>query len=273
MSNPGRPWKCGLFAVAAVFMLAWSPLRVPAEEYRSPADGIQSMEYAEGRLSLEARDASLDKVLRELSRMAKLTIIADGPVEGRITLHADHLPLEKALRKILRGIDTSFVYTAKAETSPKEYEIKQVRIYVSNGEKGETRRYSSASSSREREERRSTRPPPRPGLSPQRRGPGPPPVQVPRLPEMATSDEAKRLLSALMEGNLDGLDEIAEKLKAANPQAEEQIDEFLESLEETRRRAEESGSSIPPLEQLGKMRNQINRILRQGRMSPGQEPE
>ena len=144
MSNPGRPWKCGFFAVAAVFMLAWFPLRIPAEEYRSPSDGIQSMEYAEGRLSLEAQDASLDKVLRELSRMAKLTVIADGPIEGRITLHADHLPLEKALRKILRGIDTSFVYTAKAETSPKEYEIKQVRIYVSNGEKGEPRRYSFA---------------------------------------------------------------------------------------------------------------------------------
>ncbi len=271
MSNSGRLRKCGLFAVAAVSLLASFPLRAPAEEYRSPSDGIQSMEYSEGRLSLEAQDASLDKVLSQLSRMAMVTIIADGPIEGRITLHADRLPLEKALRKMLRGRDTSFVYTAKAETSPKEYEIKEVRIYVSDGEKGEPHRYSYSESAREEE--RGSPPPRTTGLRPRRRGPGPrPPTASPPLPEMTTSDEAKRLLSGLMEGNLDGLDEIAEKLKNENPRVEEQIDQFLESLEEARRNSEEGGSPIPS-ERLGNMQNLMKQMLKNGRMPPGRGRE
>ncbi len=150
MSNASSPSKFGLFVVAAAFLLASLPFQVPAEEYRSPADGIQSMRYEDGRLSLEAKDASLDKVLSELARMAMLTIIADGPIEGRITVYAERLPLEKALRKILRGKDTSFVYAAKAETSPTEYDVTEVRIYLAKADKGEASRYSYTRKSEER---------------------------------------------------------------------------------------------------------------------------
>jgi len=241
LSNSSLPSKCGQFVVAAAFLLASLPFQVPAEEYRSPSDGIQSMKYEDGRLSLEAKDASLDKILSELSRMAMLTIIADGPIEGRITLYADRLPLEKALRKILRGKDTSFVYTAKAETSPTEYEIMEVRIYLAKADKGETRRYSYARK-REQRKRASSPPSPRAEVSRIRSSPFRPPAGAPPIPDMATSEEG-------------------------------QIDEFLEFLEDARMRAEEGGMPIPPLEHLGDMQTLMKQMLEKGRMSPGAERE
>lgn len=264
--------KYALLFIAAAFLLALLPFQVPAEEYRSPSDGIQSMRYEDGRVSLETKDASLDKVLKELARMAMLTIIADGPIEGRITVYADRLPLEKALRKILRGKDTSFVYAAKAETSPTEYDITEVRIYLATADKGEASRYSY---SRKREERTKTPRPPRPRaeVSPGRSSPFRPPAGAPPVPDMITNEDGQRLLSDLMEGDLEGLDEIAEKLKEQHPQVAEQIDEFMESLEDMRMRAQESGQPMPPLEHLGDIQTLMKKMLEKGRMSPGQEPE
>jgi hypothetical protein len=264
--------KYALLSIAAAVLLASVPVRVPAEEYRSPSDGIQSMKYEDGRLSLEAKDASLKKVLNELAQMAMLTILADGPLEGRITVYADRLPLEKALRKILRGKDTSFVYAAKAETSPTEYDLMEVRIYLAKADKGETSRYSY---SQKREERKKTSRPPRSRAEASRKRSAPfrRPAGTLPVPDMPTKAEGMRLLSELMEGDFDGLDEIAARLKDENPQAGEQIDGFLESLEELRMRAEESGQPIPPLEQLGDIQILMKQILETGRMSHGREAE
>jgi hypothetical protein len=263
---------CGRFFLAATLLLAFFSSPAPAEEYRSPADGIQSMVYEEGRLSLDAKNASLDKILSELSRMAMLTIIADGPIEGRITTYTNRLPLEKALRKILKGKDTSFVYTAKAETSPTEYEVSEVRIYLATAAKGETRRYSY--SRKHEDEDREPSPPRSRRERPRSRGsPSRMPAASPMVPPIGTSEEAQQLITDLMEGNLDGLAEIADQLKDQNPQVEEQIEEFLETLEDAKMRAGESGSPISPLEGLGDMQEVMQQMLNKRRMSPGDEPD
>jgi hypothetical protein len=221
------------------------------------------MRYEDGLLSLETKNASLDKVLSELSRMAMITIISDGPIEGNITLYVDRLPLEKALRKILRGKATSFVYTAEAETSPPRYSVREVRVYSAKAEKGEGRRYSYASKERTEAAR-----PSRPARGTRRRPPRAPVERLsPDIPDIGPREDAQELLSELMKGNFDGLDEIAERLKEKNPQIEEQIDEFLESLEEARMRAEESGEPIPPLEGLGDIRR-FMRQMKSGRAPP-----
>lgn len=261
MENSRPRPRCGLLAVPALLLLAFLPLRVPAEEYRSPSDGIQLMRYEEGLLSLEAKNASLDKVLTELSRMAMITIVSDGPIEGRITVYADRLPLDKALRKILRGKDTSFVYAAEAETSPTRYAVREVRIYLAKAEQGEARRYSYESKQGDRAPRPSRPRPPPPRSN--RKQPGSRTATTsPRIPDIASNPDAKRLFSELMEGNFDELDEIAERLKEANPQVEEEIDEFLDSLEEARTRAEESGQ---PMEGLGDMQMLMQQLLKKGR--------
>jgi hypothetical protein len=263
-------WKFALSSITGALLLASLPCQVSAEEFRSPSDGIQSMIYEEGRLSLDARNASLDKLLSEVARMAMLTIVADGPIEGRVTVYTDRLPLEKALRKILRGKDTSFVYTAKADTSPAEYEVMEVRIYLEKAGQGEPRRYSYSRKKQEEDDARD--------LSRPRRGRGRGPGTAPRspsasrtVPPIGPTEDAQRFISELMEGNLDGLDEIAQKLKDQNPQVEEQIEEFLESLEDIKARAGESGSQIPDLEGLGNMQNLMEQMMQRGRMPPGQK--
>jgi len=266
-----RP-KSGLVAVLALpalLLLVFLPFPAWAEEYRSPSDGIQSMRYEKGLLSLETKDAPLEKVLNELSRMALITIISDGPVEGRLTLYVDRLPLDKALRKILRGRDTSFVYAAEVETSPTQYVVKEVRIYVAKAEKGEARRYSHA-----REEAKKTSLPSRSRTPTSQRKPSGSRSarKSPAIPNIATSEEAEQIISEMMEGNFDGLSEIAEKLREANPEVEEQIDEFLENLEDARISAEESGEPFSPLEGLGDMGTLMHQLYR-GRNPPAERAE
>jgi hypothetical protein len=264
---------CGLIALAGAFLLVSSGPSAAAEQVRSPSDGIHSMSVEQGLLSLDARDASLEKLLRELARMAMLTVVSDGPIEGKVTVYADRLPLEKALRRILRGKDTSFVYSPKAGTSPTQYEVTEVRIYVAKEGSGEPQRYSFANR--------------RPGTADGRaRGAGPartdaqpsrsrapalrPPSPAPRQPPAEMPEDAQRLLSALVEGDLDGLDAIAQKLKDQSPQVQEQLDEFLQSLEEMRREAEESGLPMSsPLQGLGDVQSLMKQMIERGRMPAG----
>jgi hypothetical protein len=261
--------KSGLLAILALLLAACLAFPALAEEYRSPSDGIQSMRYEDGVLSLETRDAPLEKVLNELSRIAMITIISDGPVEGRLTLYVDRLPLDKALRKILRGKDTSFVYAAEVEASPTQYVVKEVRIYVAKAEEGEARRYSHASKEAKKTPRssRSRKPPSRRKPSGSQSA-----TRSPAIPNIATSEETERILSEMMAGNFDGLNEIAERLREANPEVEEQIDEFLETLEEARISAEENGEPFSPLEGLGDMRTIMHQLYRGGGL-PAQRAE
>jgi hypothetical protein len=271
--NSSRFSKCGLIARVVAFLLATAGPWAQAEEYRSPSDGIHSLSVERGLLSLDARDASLEKLLRELARMAMLTVVSDGPIEGKVTVYADRLPLEKALRRILRGKDTSLVYTAKAKTSPKEYEVTEVRIYVAKEGSGESQRYSFANRRLDTAGERARQTGPSRTDSGPSRSRGPvlrPPAQAPGQPPAEMPEEARALLSALVEGDLDGLDAIAEKLKDQSPQVQEQLDEFLNSLEEVRRKAEESGLPMTsPMEGLGDVQSLMKQMIERGRMPAG----
>jgi hypothetical protein len=265
------PSNYAVLLIAAAVLMAVPALQASAEEYRSPSDGIQSMNYEDGRLSLEAQDASLDKVLTELARMAMITIVADGPIQDRVTAYADRLPLEKALKRVLRGKDTSFVYAARDEGSPTEYDIVEVRIYLANEDKGEARRYSYT----KREEKKKAPKPPRSRTEVSRKQSAPvwPTAVRPPTSDLATAEEGQRILSELMQGDLEGLDKLVEKLKDQNPQVQEQVDQFLESLDEIRAKAEERGQPLPSFEGLGDMQSLMDQMLEDGRMAPDQERE
>ncbi len=259
MSGPYPRPGPGRVTFVALLLLGLLTPQARAEEIDSPSNGIRSMRYEEGLLSLDAKDAPLDKVLDGVARLAKLTIVSDGPLEARMTLYMDRVPLDKALRKILRGKDTSLVYGAEPDSSPPRYAVREVRIYVAEGNKGEARRYSYAGSARDR-----AAPPARPRPSHGERAGYPTPAPSSRIPEAESREEVQRLLSDLMEGNLDGLNEIAEKLKAQNPEAEEQIEEFMDSLEEARIRSEETGEPFSPLGGLGSMQMLLQQLHRGG---------
>ncbi len=258
MSRPSVPVKAGFVAAAVISVLALSAFQAAPGEYRSPSDGIKLMKYENGRLSLQATDASLDKILSELSRLAMITIVADGPIKGRVSLYMDRLPLEKALQKILRGKDTSFVYTADARTSPGQYKITEVRIYVAGVEKGRPHRYS-YSRKRNLTKRGA-------GSSGARGG-------SPRAAGMAMSKETKRFISEMLHENPEEWEKIRARFRKGSPEAEEQIKLLLESLDDVKARAGESGASIPPVEGLDEVQDMMKQLLRPRKASPGQADE
>jgi hypothetical protein len=246
-----------LLLLAGVFL---SPPPCTGEAYRNVADGILNMDYdAEGRLSVETRDAPLDKVLNQLSRMTEVNIVSDGPLEGRVTVYVNRQPPDAAARKILRGKDLTFLYRERDPSEPEgEYRLREIRIYVSQGTPGQEQSFSyrgsdpvsrneairarQESREAERAQTRARRiedrtPPDRPGA------------------------EADQFLSGLLGGNLEALDEVAERLKTENPEVGDQIDQFMQALEDAKARATESGTGMPAMGELGSMGAMMQRIM------------
>lgn len=244
----------------------------PSETYRSPSEGIVFLRAEPGTLSLDVRDAPLERILQEISRLADVTITADGPLQGKVTLRAEKLPLDTALKKLLKGRDMTCLYgPEKASGAPERYRLQSVRIYLEEGKEGSGRLYSYAREpastdrtrkpdgtprmSRTREVQPEPAPPPAPPPPP------PPPVGGIRSPE-----EAKRFMTEILRGNPEQLDDIVERLKRENPEVQEQIDQFLESIEEAQKRARETGRPFPALGDLG----ELGSLLQQ---TPGDQPD
>jgi len=260
---------CFLFCSSAALT---DPAQV--DPFRSPSEGILSMRLDQGKLSLEAREAPFERLLQELSRLGGLKILSDGPLEGRITLKIENVNLDTAMRKILRGKDVTFLYAASKDRSTGEgYVLKEVRIYLPESKEPGGRLYSYAKPSPSRP---SPRPPSRHRIetreeeSPE----PPPPTPRPPLPNLPSQEEAEHLVSGLMEGNIDQLDEMVERLREENPQAQDQIDRFLDSLEDAKEKARESGRPFQPMENLGELGVMMEQMMKtQAAPAPSEEPE
>ena len=245
-----------VFCIHCTFQTA-SPCQ--GEEYRNTADGILSMKYEDDRFSMETKDAPLAKVLGEFSRLAEVSIVSDGPVEDRVTVYMENLPVDEAARKVLRGKDSSFLFKAKKPgASPDSFRLSEIRIYVSDGKSGQGKLYSYTKQ-------------PKPKPPPPARSKPPPRPQTKTRTRVSERNDTPRdrpaieddpILSSLIEGDLSALDEIAEKLKEENPEVQDQIDLFLESLEEARSQAEASGEDFEGMEKLGNMGAIMQRLMR-----------
>jgi hypothetical protein len=260
-----RAGSRGLLALlfAGIFL---SPPPCGGEAYRNVADGILNMDYADGRLSLETRDAPLDKVLKELSRLAEVNIVSDGPLEGRVTVYVNRQPTDAAARKILRGKDLSFLYREKDPSEPEgEYRLREIRIYVPQGTPGQEQRFSYPSRDpNSRSEAIRARQENREAERAQTRARR---IED-RTPRDMPGAEADQFLSGLLGGNLEALDGVAEKLRAENPEVGDQIDQFMQALEEAKARAADSGAGMPPMGNLGSMGAMMQRIME----GKGQQP-
>ena len=238
-----------------------------AEEYKMPSAGIVSMTYADDRFSMETRDAPLARVLEEMSRMAGMRIIADGPVEGKVTVYMTALPTDKAAKKVLRGKDLSLLYEpANANTPGKGYRLAEIRIYVSEGD------FSSSNTHSYTKKTKKSQPAPVDRTQPRRSRPPPPPpppasTARPRFeppPDIEDLDP-EEVLSALIGGDQEALDQLAETLKDQDPEVQEQISQFLDALEEAQVQAAEAGEDLEPTEGLGAMGAIMHHMMRQRR--------
>jgi len=229
------------------------------EEYRSAADGILKMNYADGRVTMETRDAPLNKVLQEFARLADLNILSDGPLEERVTVYISDLPTDAAARKILRGKDLSFLYRAgETEKHPEDYPLREIRIYEAQGTTGIPQAFSYGTSAASIP-RQATRAPTQ--TRPAARTPARARTLEDRTPRDEAGSPADSFLSGLLGGNLEALDGMAERLKQEHPEAEAQIEQFLQALEEAKSRAVESGGPRPSPEELGGLGDMMQRMM------------
>ncbi len=231
---------CLLFCLAVGLHVCFGCMSlVLAEEYEDQGAGILSLRYIDNRLTVETTAADLDKVLQELSLITGVTIVSDAPVTGQLTLRINDYPLDKAMRKILRGKDISFIYAAPVDVPDDRCALKEVRIYLGGGDSGQGLNYSYNAAKKEKKKSYSkkTR---RKKTSHARR---------PR-PKGTSQSNPRQLYSDLMEGNINDLEELGEWLKEENPGTQDQVDQFMEYLEEAKDRAEETGQPFPELEGL-----------------------
>jgi hypothetical protein len=90
-----------------------SPSKAPPspEKRTEPASAVT---FKEGSLSIRVEYRSLDWVLEEVSREAKVAIIRDGgAARRRVQIRFQDLPLDEGLRRILKDQDYFFFYGAE----------------------------------------------------------------------------------------------------------------------------------------------------------------
>lgn len=106
----------------AAFLLPWSAAAQPLENLtdRPPKPFILEVQYDQTTdlVSIQARHATLDKVLQEISERTHLTI--DLPKEGvlweQVSVEMKGLSLEQALSKLLREFNSAFLYAPPADS-------------------------------------------------------------------------------------------------------------------------------------------------------------
>jgi hypothetical protein len=77
----------------------------------TPSDATPTVLYADGRISVDLRDADLDEVLGEVTKQAKLEV-RGTPTAQKLSIRLEAVPLVDALERLLQG--QSFVLTYEA---------------------------------------------------------------------------------------------------------------------------------------------------------------
>ncbi|MBI4607858.1 MAG: HEAT repeat domain-containing protein [Candidatus Rokubacteria bacterium] len=73
------------------------------------------VEVAAGRLTLVAREAPLDEVLRQIAGAAGVEITIRGSLTTRVTRSMEGVPLDEAIEELTRGYSVGFVYGGLGE--------------------------------------------------------------------------------------------------------------------------------------------------------------
>src|SRR5215813_4492660 len=102
---------CPLLLVLSA-MFAAAPAQSGAERRQKAAP--LSVSVKDGRLSLEAMDQPLGKVLEVIASRAHLALVTDDVLEQRTTIRLADLPLEDALKELLSSYDVFYFHAGRA---------------------------------------------------------------------------------------------------------------------------------------------------------------
>ncbi len=280
-----------LLFLTAVLMLIGSYHEVRSatdgleHSYQNPSEGILQLSVHNDMLTLNLRDASLQHVLARIANEANLHLsLPDdrSSLQKRVTLQFANIPIERGVKKLLRGENIVFIYgiatnegyTGSPSAHTRDmYRLKQIRIIGPEGIKD-----SSGSSF----SGQAPLPPSRIAVSSK-----PTPMSMPsssareakellqeerQSESIRTREQAERALTGLIHGNMDALQDMVQALKRDNPQLSEQIDQFMESLEEARQQAEKEGYPFPALDRLGSMGPLMEQMMRGKMGAPPSAP-
>ena len=268
--------------IVALVQSAWVAVAEQSSApYHSTSEGVLQLSVHDEMLTVNLRDAPLAAVLEDIARQGEVVLsLPDdrSALEKRVTMQFTDLPLERGLKKLLRGQSVVFIYESRGltnskgsrtEHSPDGYRLKEIRLLGPSSEK-EAGRAPPSSSPVPVHAREPVQP------APPAARPGPSPTQEPRTgapsPEsIRTREQAEKALAGLLQGNMDALQEMVQALKRDNPELRDQIDQFMESLEEARRRAEQEGTPFPPLDPKGVMAPFMDQMIRSRTLGPSPE--
>ena len=113
----------GLLTCATLLGCGEAPDLPQPNERAPPPAAHRALEVTveDGYVTVHARDARIDEIVREIARRSELAVAPHAPLEERLTLDFERLPLSEALGRVLR--DGSFVVSvahqpSRAEASP-----------------------------------------------------------------------------------------------------------------------------------------------------------
>lgn len=276
--------QCGVRAVVGVWVAAflrsaWVAVAAPSSlPSHATSEGILQLSVQGEMLTVNLRDAPLAAVLEDIARQGEMVLsLPDdrSTLQKTVTMQFTDLPLERGLRKLLRGQSVVFIYEStgpqhwsgdRSRRSPDGYRLKEIRLLGPSNEKGagQTAPSFSSPSMQAREPVQPVPPVPRAGQSQTQESR----AGTPYPESIRTREQAEKALTGLLQGNMDALQEMVQALKQDNPELRDHIDQFMESLEEARRRAEQEGTPFPPLDPKGVMAPFMEQIIRSRTLGP-----
>ena len=270
---PSGSYRCIALTISiSLSVLFPEPTSLAAESpftYQNPSEGINQLRIQDDTLTVDLRDALIGKVLEQISRQGNIRIVSEAPIERHITILFNGLQIDQGLKKILRGQDIIFLYSKREEgaTSHERYYLKEVRLIGQKPEKEGDRTVSTASAAKPRTEPAPRKPPPSRISMDRRERPLPPPPRTPPAPPIKSPEQADKAPSGITDGNADALQDMVKRLEQDNPQLQQQIDQFVESLGQMNEQAEREGTP-PPLDHMGAIGPLMNQMLKDQSLAP-----
>ena len=115
-----------------VALSAVSPAAEQSKKTETRPTGLFQVNVSDGHLSLNADEAPLAQIFREIARQARITIDSNIGPEEKVTTRLDRVPLEDGIRQLAKNV--SVVYAQDANTDTRRI----ARVVVLSEAKGPT---------------------------------------------------------------------------------------------------------------------------------------
>jgi HEAT repeat protein len=81
------------------------------------SSGYLHVQIADNIVTVEARDVTVEALLREIARQSGLAVLLHDPLDERVTLELQGLPLSEAIRRILRDQSFALRYVGSPQSA------------------------------------------------------------------------------------------------------------------------------------------------------------